>query len=64
MQDFMDVSAMAVWMTVFSTLLRDCELGTTTRMQYVHDLLSYLYGLGCGIVSRISVYSKADHAHH
>ena len=43
-QDFMDASPMAVWIMVFSTLLRDFGLSTIMTIQYVHDLPSYFYG--------------------
>jgi hypothetical protein len=40
----MDASAITVWMAVLSTLSRDFELGTTMKIQHVHDLLNHSYG--------------------
>ena len=42
----MDASAITVWVTVLSTLSRDFELGTTMKIQYVHNLLNHSNGSG------------------
>ena len=57
----MDASAMAIWVTVLSTILRDFEPGKPLTIQYVHDLLSSLDGFRVWHGDPDVVYSKAYH---